>query len=237
MFRVTGRCGWCQERGPLRFLHVFRFTARDPNETVREGGFHVSVRVSGQADLGPQVEGGGMAQCSHCDRPILVVFNTKERYLDNILKRLNEPACLLGGEGLIKVTSTWPPQPEPEQDPHWPEPARQHFKDAQTMLMSGISAATVIGACRTVLDLLTKQLGQTDGNLLKRIDALKENGVITQPIADWAHGLRLDGNAAVHDGEGNEDDAREYIEFLRMLLNVTFTLPARINQKKQRQPT
>ena len=219
----------------MRFLHAFGFTARDPNEADpdAQARHFMAAQVSAR-DEGPgeKVEGGGMAQCAHCNRPVLVVFRTHRRYLTNIIRNLGESEGLFGGEGLIAITGIWPPQPQADQDPHWPEEASRHFKDAQNMMTGGISPSTVIGVCRTVLDLLTKKLGASSGTLYDRIGALKASGKITEPIAAWAHSLRLDGNAAVHEGIGDQADAREYIEFLRVFMNVTFTLPARIDEKR-----
>lgn len=219
----------------MRFLHAFGFTARDPKESdpdARVRQFLASQGSSREDGPGEKVEGGGMAQCSHCGRPVLIVFDTHRRYLTNIIRNIGETEGLFGGEGLIAISGMWPPQPQADQDPHWPEDASRHFRDAQNMMMSGISPSTVIGVCRTVLELLTKQLGAASGTLFERIGALKTAGKITEPIAAWAHSLRLDGNAAVHEGAGEEAAAREYIEFLRVFMNVTFTLPARINEKR-----
>lgn len=46
------------------------------------------------------------------------------------------------------------------------------------------------------------------------------------PIKDWAHEIRLDGNAAAHNGIGGKSAADEYVEFLKMFLNMAFSLPA-----------
>lgn len=236
MFMVTGRCGWCQERGQFRLTYAIGFTAIDPNESDgRQRGVMAVGRISGtpmHGDEGPEVEGAGMAQCMHCNRPTMVVFRTRRRYLDSIIKNLDSTTPLLGGESLIRINSMFPPQPEAEEDPHWPVEIRRHFRDAQDMLMNKMSPSIIIGVCRTVLDVVTRKLEADAKTLSGRIDQLRDRAVVTIPIADWAHSLRLEGNAAVHEAEGTESDAREYIEFLRMLMNIAFTLPARIAEKR-----
>jgi hypothetical protein len=102
------------------------------------------------------------------------------------------------------------------------------------MLNQGITPSIITGVCRTVLDVVTKKLGAKESDtLFKRIEFLRDNSTITQPIRDWAHELRLDGNAATHDAVGDANEAREYVEFLRMFLNMAFTLPARIEARRR----
>src|SRR5690606_12395756 len=72
----------------------------------------------------------------------------------------------------------------------------------------------------------------TKGPLVERIDSLAERSVITEVLRDWAHALRVDGNAAVHGFEGTREAAEELVEFIKLFLHVTFELPAAIEQRK-----
>jgi len=235
MFVVTSRCGWCQERGGFRFAHAFGFTPINPDE-----GDEISQASSpGQiynrtanSKANEQVEGAAIAQCPQCHRPSMFLFDVRRSHLRSIQENLAAPEHLMGGESLVRIKCVHPPQPCVDEDPHWPEAAVQPFKDVQKMLMSGITPSIIIGVCRTVLDVVTRELGASEGTLKQRIDALQEQAVITTPIADWAHTLRLDGNEAVHAAKGERDNAPEYIEFLRTLMNVTFSLPAKIARQR-----
>lgn len=163
----------------------------------------------------------------------MVTFRTRARYMESILAGLKEETTLTGGESLVEVTAAFPPQPEPDASPHWPPEIARQFKDAQNFIHDRVTPSIILGVCRTILDVVTRKLGADERASLKvRIDKLSEKGVITRPLAEWAHDLRLDGNSALHEASGEEADAREYVEFLRMLLNMTFTLPARMAEKK-----
>ena len=120
------------------------------------------------------------------------------------------------------------------QDPMWPETLRRQFSDAQEILAQDRSPVIVLATCRSVLELALKELAPTDqgSSLYQRIENLHSNGEITTAIKDWAHAVRLDGNAATHAGEGDKAAATEYVEFLKMFFNMTFSLPARIEQKR-----
>lgn len=185
-------------------------------------------------DLGSVVNGYGVAFCPRCSGPALLEFTTYERYIRNIISTLNEGTGLVGGESLVDVIACYPPTQEPETNEAWPDELVRQFSDAQRMLVMGMTPSLVVGTCRTVLDIATKKLGDAgaEKNLSRRIDHLLAQGIITKPIAVWAHTIRLDGNDAVHDGTGNEDDAREYVAFLKMFLNVAFTLPKRIDERR-----
>lgn len=154
--------------------------------------------------------------------------------MENIKKNLKETEGLVGGDSLIKVTATHPPLREPDNDPAWPEELVRQFSDAQRMLDQNMTPSIIITTCRTVLDIATKKLDHAlaDKALQKRIDGLLHAGVITKPIADWGHAIRLDGNEAVHEGIGELEEAQQYVAFIKMFLNMTFALPRRIEARQ-----
>ena len=79
-------------------------------------------------------------------------------------------------------------------------------------------------------------LGGKAKRLVDRIDELLEKNVITRPLADWAHALRLDGNQAAHDLHGTRAEAEQYVAFLRMFMELTFSLPERIKRVQDENP-
>lgn len=120
----------------------------------------------------------------------------------------------------------------PISDPVWPKEIQREFSDAQTMLIQGMSPSIIISTCRTVLDVSLKKLNGQGKNIFSRINDLLEKGIITQPIAHFAHSIRSLGADATHDAIGGEEDARLFIEFLKVFLNIAFSLPAQIEDRK-----
>jgi hypothetical protein len=47
----------------------------------------------------------------------------------------------------------------------------------------------------------------------------------------WAHKIRPDRNEAVHELEASDHEAREFVSFLRLFLEVSFILPARVERE------
>ena len=142
---------------------------------------------------------------------------------------------IIGGASRITVKAIHPTPQEPMQDPMWPDELRRAFADAQTMLAQKMSPSIILSTCGTVLELAAKKLDDDEKvaklKLQPRIDHLHQAGYITSPIKDWAHTMRQVRNGAAHAAEGTEEEAAEYVEFLKMFLNMTFSLPARIEQK------
>jgi hypothetical protein len=89
---------------------------------------------------------------------------------------------------------------------------------------------------RKVIDLATKVLrgeAAKSEKLYQRIDALREEGVITEAMADWAHAVRLDGNGPTHSDEDvNEVEATNLLNFTEAFLLYSFTLPAMVSRRE-----
>jgi hypothetical protein len=240
MFSVASTCGRCNELVDFRFEVVSDHTQRTPEQVKsmrefdRQGLARAQLTVSIERDE-DIVDACAMSHCPRCKGPTLIVFKTRRVAYESIKQIIKAgEGAIFGGSSVVSVQEVHPPPATPDADPHWPEEIIRHFADAQRMLDQGFTPSIIISACRTVLDIVTKKLGAKEGDtLFKRIEFLRDASVITEPISDWAHALRLDGNAATHDAIGDENEAREYVEFLRMLLNMTFALPARIEAKRQ----
>lgn len=89
--------------------------------------------------------------------------------------------------------------------------------------------------CRSILEVALRELEKVHGlgsnkrsNIVTRVDRLKEAGVITSALAEWAHEIRLDGNQSAHELRGELALARAYSDFLLQFLDVAFELPRRI---------
>ena len=87
--------------------------------------------------------------------------------------------------------------------------------------------------CRRILDMATREKGETNGRLVTRIDALGAKQVLTPALVEWAHQIRIDGNEGEH---GNEltapDDAQTILDFTEMFLMYVYTLPGMLAERR-----
>lgn len=136
----------------------------------------------------------------------------------------------------IRLLASYPTSDPLVPHASWPPKIAALFNRAREMAQKGDLPFFIFGACRTTLDVVTRQLGATTGNLKDRIDQLRAKGIITEHLAAWAHEIRLDGNEALHEGDIGDPDAPEqakkYVAFLELLLHVTFELPETIKKAK-----
>jgi len=88
---------------------------------------------------------------------------------------------------------------------------------------------------RKSLDVATREKapGAAGKTLVKRIDALAVDGLITTDMRDWAHEIRLGGNEAAHEDEPFEAaDADRLYKFTDAFLRYAYTLPALVKANK-----
>ena len=97
------------------------------------------------------------------------------------------------------------------------------------MLKQGLSPSLVITGCRSVLEISVNELGAEGKTLQHKINNLKEKSIVNGVLADWAHQIRLEGNSAVHQMEGTQEEAEELVEFTKLFLQYTFEFPSRVN--------
>ncbi len=224
----------------FEFKCVQDFTERSAEEisAIGTGIDRVSVarRHISSNDGNEETHGFANSQCPRCKYPALIVYkSTRKDHLAIKSMTLDEDVgILLGGTSQLTVLAHYPASKTINQDPLWPDGIRRKFADAQKMLAQDISPSIILTTCGTLLELALKELDPKDSSssLYKRIEKLHGVGVITSPIKDWAHDLRVDRNDAVHDGEGDKDSAAEYVEFLKMFFSMVFSLPKRIDEKR-----
>ena len=86
----------------------------------------------------------------------------------------------------------------------------------------------------SAVDAMLKEKGYTEGVLNSRIQQAARDHLITEEMATWAHGIRLDANAQRHADQAptrpNTDDARRCIEFALALAEFLFVLPTRVQR-------
>ena len=239
MFQVRARCGHCSQKNPLRFRKVISFhpllDRPDPNQP-RPRGITDERRLLQQQEESIEGDAAALAVCCNCGRPSLVIFRSGFKHFKSLADNLDNERAFVDAENLVEVVKILPEPPRPVILEGWPEEIIAQFADIQYMLYEGKHPALIIGPCRAVLDIVTRRLGGKAKRLVDRIDELLEKNVITRPLADWAHALRLDGNQAAHDLHGTRAEAEQYVAFLRMFMELTFSLPERIKRVRDGNP-
>jgi hypothetical protein len=133
----------------------------------------------------------------------------------------------------IGVFSTYPEVKSYAAPSSTPDRASKFFLESMEDFARGRFETSAMN-CRKVIDIATKHLhlGNED-KLVRRISALREQGLITQEMADWAHIVRIDTNGAVHsDEEFSKDEVDQLLKFTEVFLTYAFTLPALVRDKR-----
>jgi hypothetical protein len=99
------------------------------------------------------------------------------------------------------------------------------------------SVAAPIGAvllCASAVDEMLKQKNYVTGTLYQRIEAAAADHLLTKEMAEWAHQVRLDANSQRHadiaSGLPTIEEARQSIEFTKVLGEFIFVLPAKVTR-------
>ncbi|TQV80341.1 DUF4145 domain-containing protein [Denitrobaculum tricleocarpae] len=118
-----------------------------------------------------------------------------------------------------------PRQPQPNIPAHLPEAVRSAFSQGCEILQASPNGSVAL--FRRALELgLNRMLGKSKDRLVKKIDKAAENSLVTPDLAEWAHGIRLEGNEALHDDyEYSALEAEEVRDFAQMMLTYIFTMP------------
>lgn len=110
-----------------------------------------------------------------------------------------------------------------------PEPARTYLSQAVESLHAPAGAVML---CASAIDAMLKKKGLRKGHLYPRIEEAKDQNLITEEMAAWAHNIRLDANEPRHADEAaplpTEEDARRCVDFAEALADLIFVLPARV---------
>lgn len=112
-----------------------------------------------------------------------------------------------------------------------PSVARTFLQQAFDVLHAPDAAAVMAGSA---VDAMLKAKGYHEGSLYSRIDKAREDGLLTQGMAEWAHSVRLGSNrprhADVDRPHVNPDEAKQSVEFAEALGSFLFVLTARIER-------
>jgi hypothetical protein len=169
----------------------------------------------------------------------------------NILKsNPSSPGHIADYEGApIKLAEVFPRSSMRLDFTDAPPKVAREFPATLELAIQRRAPAMVISSCGSCLEEILKALEdnavaagwmpsplRSGLRLVQRIDALRDAGVITRDLADWAHSLRLDRNESVHELEATPERAIEYVEFIKFVLEAAFALPARLKRLRTSTP-
>lgn len=181
---------------------------------------------------GPQTRFSLAGECIKCHKPIVASCISLDRYISEMKNCIKEGTQTMDFKG--HVESIYPPPAPPYAHPAIPEKIRVTFIDLQKMLYEGKQPHLIISGCRDVLDAAVRKLGggkECDA-LYDRIEDLFKKNLITESLKDWANIIRKIGNKATHEMLGDQNEARELVDFTKYFLQYTFELPLTIQEKK-----
>ena len=125
--------------------------------------------------------------------------------------------------------NTYPQSPRAHED--LPPIAGKFLQQAIDTLHAPDAAAVMAGSA---VDAMLKANKLTEGSLYHRIDLAREQGILTQGMADWAHEVRLGSNRPRHADENNPHvtpaEAQQSVDFAEALGNFLFVLTAKIER-------
>jgi len=150
-------------------------------------------------------------------------------------------SSLARSSGTLKTKCEHYPLDKPNDDvaSEIPEHIRADFKEAlRCRWVDACNATTEM--CRRAVQASCIQLGAPANNqLVKQIDWLSANGIITNPLKEMAHRIRLGGNLGAHPPEDPDDPTEiligsEYadavLEFTRDFFQHVYVTPERLKK-------
>lgn len=230
MFEFQGRCPYCSsDRGFFAFgvsaytVGEYDYSKNSPQEKA--------ILQERRKD-NPLTEFSLAGTCIACKSPIVALCRA------SLTTRSEIESCIghreKGTNRTVTVDKIFPAPTPPYEHPAIPDKARETFVALQEMLRERKPAHLIINGCRAVLEASARALGSEGRTLSFRIDDLHKKGEITKTLAEWAHKIRLDGNEAVHEMGGSDEEAREIVNFTRIFLQYVFELPDTIQKARKK---
>lgn len=226
MYSLKIKCPYCLHQVHISLNKVTQYHSRRP---ATENKLYVQQPRTSEIT---SAKAYSTDFCTECNNPLMIAFECSVSELVDMKKAINNKAWVLNAplEGSIKI---YPELRLPDDSPHYPEKIRAVFTELQEDVRSGRTAPRIIVGCRSVLEVALRSLGYEKGNLLSRIELARQDGILTESMKNWAHRIRMEGNEAVHELEASDEQAKEFVAFLRLFLEVAFVLPERIKEQQQ----
>lgn len=173
-----------------------------------------------------------MFACNACAKAVVALIRTKGANVEVILGNVNDSIHIHS----IQIF----PQRQAASCPEYCSPEiSKAFLQAEENIMRGHAEAAA-SMDRRAIEIATKLIAPdlAAKKLNERINDLSTRHMITPALKDWAHGLRIFGNEALHDIEGvTIEEARQAHELTRFMLIYLFTLPEQVRLSKETNTT
>lgn len=163
------------------------------------------------------------AQCEACKKFVLVVG------LRNM--------TIAGRNTPFNLEALYPlGKPNDSVDAAVPKEIADDFREALRCRWIEAHKATVT-MCRRAIQASCLEKKAEKKKLVAQIDELAAKGIITEPLKEFAHEVRLEGNDGAHpDADGLENvtpkDADDIIEFTREYLHHVYVMPAKLAARR-----
>jgi hypothetical protein len=171
-----------------------------------------------------------VAICGACGKPICFVAIAKQPNNTNPPSgHHGEIESKVANHGWL-VPEIWPSRMSPAAPPYTPRTVEKRFMEGEDAFRRG-NWNSAIAMYRSALDIATKGMeGVPQGvTFFQRLEWLHANHRITPDIRSWAHHVRVEGNAALHDPEEfDATDAKVLRFFTEMFLRYVFELPGAV---------
>ncbi len=185
---------------------------------------------------------GATGDCPHCHKPSNFAPVGPAYLSDNthICQSVQCIGChkygiVIGWRGdansPFKISEFYPAGvPNVSVDPNIPAAIAEDLREAlRCQWVRAYRGAVVM--CRRAIQATCVDKKMADAKLQLQIDEMASKGLITEPLKQWAHEVRLGGNDGAHpDKDGLKDvaeqDADEIIQFTREFLHHIYVMPA-----------
>ena len=175
----------------------------------------------------------GILVCQACAEPMLALVEMTRIDLINHKKELHKLGAKASTRFSMDDLKIYPEPQSLVAHPAWPDRVKKLMPDIDKMLQQHFEPSIVISTSRTVIDVCMKDLEGEGRDIFGRINDLLEKGLITKPIADWAHKVRILGRDATHDADGSREEARDLVNFIHFFLRATYELSAEVRSADQ----
>jgi len=170
-----------------------------------------------------------------------LLFAEREEYYSALFQcpKCNKQSLFILGSrnvsGKTYYYKTQFPKSSPEHMSEVPKNIEDDRFEAWKCYLSGCYKASAIMA-RASLQNAVRSLNAKGNDLYHEILDLKERGIITNQIADFAHEVRITGNDVAHPNEltiVSQEEIEESLEFLNSFLHIVFVLPSLVDKRKE----
>ena len=162
--------------------------------------------------------------CCNCKEKFMVIFIVPTSLHEKAFKIVNSE----NEETKIKPIEfkTYPEPKQPFTSIYFPDIINSLIEEAESSKNPAVKSMI----CRSIVEyaLKDKGIGTEKDNLVSRINKAYEMGLITKPVADWAHIFRKIGNKAVHEISVDKSEADEFLAFVKIFLELIYIIPAKV---------